>query len=299
MVTSKTKWQPTSNRIRKPVPRSQTQPVKTKKTRLPLSHRIQVPAKSVAAKPLTPITVKPKETEPQSDSTVIITVTPDEPAPPTSVPIPVPGPVRKAVRFHDSPPEPLLFNRQAPAEEVKSPLDSNAGWSPLKLNVEYSGSLQATGFKTMFESTSLQTIALKRRVLHRFKAVQQYEERHKEDLVANGEQPTLGQLEYGNADYKLNLQANKVVTAHDIGCFVDPTELGIPLSVYDPVNGPFLHFGGFEDEYGRTFEDAVVPVATTVPFKKPIGWPLAPSDTALDKWVKLQFSVMQPADLAG
>jgi hypothetical protein len=89
-----------------------------------------------------------------------------------------PVPVRKAVRFTDEPVKPRLFDREAPPRAEKSSLSVNR-WKPLKADRAYDGSSVPTGFKTMFQSTSLDTIALKRRVLQRYKAVQGYEKRRK------------------------------------------------------------------------------------------------------------------------
>jgi hypothetical protein len=205
-----------------------------------------------------------------------------------------PVPVRKAVRFADEPVKPRLFDREAPPRAAKSSLSVNR-WKPLKTDRAYHGSSVPTGFKTMFQSTSLDTIALKRRLLQRYKAVQEHEKRCKQDATAAGDDnPPLGQLEYGNADYKLGLQLSKRITVDDIGMWVDPSELGIPTSTYNPFNGPLLHFGGFEDEYGRVFENAYIPdIAAT--YKQPTDWDDAPETAeALHEWTYDNFATMQP-----
>jgi hypothetical protein len=231
-----------------------------------------------ATKPKTRVTFKPKKTA--SPPPIAIDIAKDLEKPTASAPVPAPAPVVKAVRFPDDLPQPVFYDLLAPAKDVTSPLTLKAGWTPLKRNVKYTSSLQATGFATMFESTStsLQTITLKRRVLHRFKSVQSY--------VARRTSSGLGQLDYGNADYKLSLQAAKVVTAHDIGVWVDPSELRIPAGVYA---AKFLHFGGFRNELGRTFVDADVPGKITKAGKDPVVWPRFGKKREMERWVKREI----------
>jgi hypothetical protein len=123
-----------------------------------------------ATMPNTRVTVKSKKTE--SAPAIAIHIAKNLEKSTASAPIPTPAPVLKAVRFLDDPPQPVFYDLLAPAKDVKSSLTLKAGWTPLKRNVKYTSNLQATGFATMFESTStsLQTITLKRRVLHRFKS---------------------------------------------------------------------------------------------------------------------------------
>jgi hypothetical protein len=238
-------------------------------------------------------TVKPAGKEDRPDSAVDVAFESGKSSKAASVP------ARKSVRFNEEQVKPLLFHREAFAKDLKSPLvKAEDGWVPLKLDTPYAGTAQATGFNTMFAQMSLHTIGLKRRVLARFKAVQEYEERRKQDALKAGTTPDLGQLEYGNADFKLALQPSKVITANDIGSFVDPSELGIPARTYNPLNGPLLHFGGFEDKKGRTFEDAYIPSSTAAAYKAPIEWMQESSvEDDLHEFVTSAFGAMQLADV--
>jgi hypothetical protein len=198
---------------------------------------------------------KVQESSPVSEllgsSTVdVVASEPEEPSAALS------APSRKVVSFSGDTVQTLLFNCEAPARDLSLALDVKDGWMPLKIDRPYPGGCQATGFKSMFATTNLQTITLKSGVLARFKAVQEYEKRRKQDSVSAGEYPALGQLEYGNADFKLALQPNSVITANDIGTFKDTSELGIAASISSWLTGPLLHFGDFQDELGRSFEDA-------------------------------------------
>ncbi|KAH5423650.1 hypothetical protein HBI32_082520 [Parastagonospora nodorum] len=134
---------------------------------------------------------------------------------------------RKTVRFYEGVKR-RLYDLSGPAKGVNTPLDKR-NWEPLMGGAAYPGSAIPIGFDSIFISTSLKTIALKRRVLNRFKAVQEYEKRRRQAAIAFGDDnPPLDQLEYGNADHKLALQATKVITIDDIGTFMSPLELGIP-----------------------------------------------------------------------
>jgi hypothetical protein len=214
--------------------------------------------------------------------------------------VPVPAPCGKVLRFHEDTIQPLLFDPEAPANDLSSVLHVEDGWVPLQLDHHSRDCSQATGFHSMFAPTSLQTLGIKHRVLARFKAVQEYEKRRKQESLAAGKHPSLGQLEYGNADFKLALQPTKVITVNDIGTLKDPRELGIPISTCGLLSGPLLHFGGFQDDMGRSFEDAQVPSATNAAYKKPIDWKQAPTAQAsLHEWFRSNFATMQSADLAG
>ncbi|KAH7074173.1 hypothetical protein FB567DRAFT_191176 [Paraphoma chrysanthemicola] len=216
--------------------------------------------------------------------------------------IAVPRPVKKALRFSENNVKSVLFDRDAPATDLNKPLSAEDGWTPLKMATSYAGGSQSVGFESMFETTKEKNIRLKRRVLHRFKAVQEFEQRRKVEAMAylaNDECAPLGQLEYGNADFKISLQVKKVITAHDIGMFKDASEIGrgIPMSVYNPFNRPLLHFGGFQDELKHPFEDVYVPAKTTVAYKEPIRWLRARTAEQLENWMNLNISVMQRADV--
>jgi hypothetical protein len=207
--------------------------------------------------------------------------------------IPAPAPARRNVRFTEDLALPVLYDIEAPPVNTCQPLDPDDGWAPLDLGTTYGGSCEATGFDSMFESIGLDTITVKRRTLHRFKAVQDYEKRRKQAAGGNSD---LGQLEYGNADYKLSLQLRRVVSAHHIGVFKDPQDLGIACNA---LVGPLLHFGGFRDEYGRNFQNVNIPTKAIAPYKKPVQWGRVLSvPTQLDAWTKSKFSIMQTADLA-
>lgn len=193
------------------------------------------------------------------------------------------APTRKTVRFHEGA-KGRLYDLDAPAKGVNTPLDKR-NYDPLMGGAAYSGSSVHIGFDSMFQSTSLQTVALKRRVLHRFKTVQEYDKRRRQAAIAAGDDnPPLGQLEYGNDDHKLALQPTKVITIDYIGTFVNPLELGIPRSTYN--GGPLQHFGAFEDYFGHVFEKRYISERPAA-YKLLVSWEDAPgSEATPHRWAK-------------
>jgi hypothetical protein len=225
-----------------------------------------------------------------------VDVVASEPEKPSSA---LPAPCRKVVSFSEDLVQTLLFDCEAPASDLGLALDVKDGWTPLKIDRPYLSRCQTSGLESMFVATNLQTITLKAGVIARFKAVQEYEKRRKQDSVPAGEHSALGQLEYGNADSKLALQPTSVITANDIGTFKDTNELSVAVSTCSWLTGPLLHFGGFQDEFGRSFEDAQIPCATIAAYKKPIDWDSAHiAQHRLANWVRTAFGALQPGDLA-
>jgi hypothetical protein len=136
-------------------------------------------------------TVKAKEHRPESDIDVA-SVTYKS------------APTHKTVHFPEDA-DFTLFNPEAPTEYFMQPPTAEDGWAPLKLDTPYPKKCQAFGFDTIFTPSDPQTIGIKRRVLSRFKSVQEYENRRKQESLDAGDHPALGQLEYGNADFKFSL----------------------------------------------------------------------------------------------
>jgi hypothetical protein len=61
-------------------------------------------------------------------------------------------------------------------------------------------------------------------------------------------------------------------------------------------NGKLLLFGAFQKDFGRDFNDAVVPDSATAAYKAPVKW-VWKRGARMDKWTKDTFRVMQEADL--
>lgn len=227
--------------------------------------------------------------EPRSDSgadVLLKTTTTDSSEPATK---------GKVVHFSEEPVEPLLYLREACAKDVKTLFEIGDDWTPIKRNCTYSNSSQSIGFDTMFMEIGLNSISLKRRVAIRFKAVQEYEKRRHQNSIDAGENPTLGQLDYGNADYRIAMQVSDVVTAHDIGTLIDQSKFNLPASM---CSGPLLHFGSFAEGMGSSFENTLIPARAAAAYRMPVQWYRAPKhQDALDKWVASAFPSLQPAKL--
>ncbi|KAF1850106.1 uncharacterized protein K460DRAFT_411873 [Cucurbitaria berberidis CBS 394.84] len=199
------------------------------------------------------------------------------------------------VHFFEGPLRPRFYDLKTPATD--SALDLDDEWTPLELARKYPKSSQAKGM-VMFEPTSRGTLTLKLRTLLRYKSVREYEERRREEVLTTGKRPELGQLEYGNADYKIALQATDVITSYDIGTLQAPSAIGkkgIPTSTYNPVNGPLLVFGAFKEP----FTDVIIPAETAKAYKKPICWPATASDARWKKFDKQHLRSLQAAELEG
>jgi hypothetical protein len=61
-------------------------------------------------------------------------------------------------------------------------------------------------------------------------------------------------------------------------------------------NGKLLLFGAFQKDFGRDFNDAVVPDSATAAYKAPVKW-VWKRGARMDKWTKDMLRVMQEADL--
>jgi hypothetical protein len=127
--------------------------------------------------------------------------------------------VEKHVSFFEGPIKPHFYSLDdtiqlsAYPDESASHCESGPVVGLLHSRVTPTGSVTTQ----LFQSTSTGCVTLKRRFVDRFASVQAYEKRRREDALAKGEQPGLGQLDYGNAVIKIALQASEVIAVHDIG----------------------------------------------------------------------------------
>jgi hypothetical protein len=89
------------------------------------------------------------------------------------------------------------------------------------------------------------------------------------------------------------------MTVDNIGMWVDPSELSISMSTHNPLNGPLLHFGGFQDEHDRIFENAYIPDIAAA-YKEPIDWGDVPETAeALLEWTYDNFCDYAARQLRG
>lgn len=179
--------------------------------------------------------------------------------------------VRKAVQFLDGPIKPRFYDRTEPVKtkSLSSQPIVKHTWVALKGTLPCRGTPKARGFGTIFRAAGPRTVAVRPKVLMRFKSVQEYEKRRREEALARDEHPSLGQLEYGNADFKIALQVTGVITEDDIGVAKPLAELSGCLVGLQPRT--MLWFGGFQDPLGRAFAKANVPCKLAEAYKDPTG----------------------------
>ena len=139
-------------------------------------------------------------------------------------------------------------------------------------------------------------MTLKQRFLHRFASVQRYEARRREEESARGEPPALGQLEYGNTDFKIAIRATNTITADDIGMLRDLSAIGKAGKLFGGCRSmmtPVLVFGLFKEP----FDNTAIPNKTIKAHKQPLRWPATGSLGRLEKFAAQHLKVLQAADL--
>lgn len=122
--------------------------------------------------------------------------------------------------------------------------------------------------KHVFTGKSAGFVSLKRRFLDRFASVQAYEAQRLKDAQLAGEQPGLGQLDYGNSVFRIALQASEVITSDDIGMLQDLSTVGKAV-LQTGGRGrkaiPVWVFGSFKEP----FRPAVIPTERVPVYRKP------------------------------
>lgn len=205
---------------------------------------------------------------------------------------------KKRTQFLDAPIETRFYSLDDIVSQ--SVVDANnsemeVDWEPLQGFLHSSPSSQGHGTRQLFEFNDLGKFTLKRRFLQRYVSVQAYEARRRQDMLSAGEQPGLGQLEYGNEDFKIALQASKMITSQDIGILKDLSEVGKAGKFFGNrrhMKIPVVVFGSFHEP----FEPAVIPDKMVKAYKKPVRWPTA---RFWGKFVDENFRRLAEADLEG
>ncbi|USP79633.1 hypothetical protein yc1106_06907 [Curvularia clavata] len=121
--------------------------------------------------------------------------------------------------------------------------------------------------KHVFTAKTAGSVTLKRRFLDRFASVQAYEAQRRKDALAAGEQPGLGQLDYGNSVFRIALQASEVIASDDIGMLMDVSSLGkaAPQTGGRGRKVPVWVFGSFKEP----FRPAAIPKERAPVHRKP------------------------------
>lgn len=190
------------------------------------------------------------------------------------------------LRFFDPNEPPYL----TPAAQEEAQLSK---WVPLPRGREYPTVSSGKGSKNVFKQAGRGAVTLHSDFLHRFRSVQCAEQRRREESIADGLPPVLGQLDYGNEDFKIGLQAAGVITTHDIGLRVASSVVCSKAGFESAYPGSMLVFGGYQG----LFEDVAIPLDIVEAYKKPLVWPSTSSEAQLEKFVKSHFRTLQRAEV--
>ncbi|ENI05497.1 hypothetical protein COCC4DRAFT_50249 [Bipolaris maydis ATCC 48331] len=163
-----------------------------------------------------------------------------------------PATIKKQVAFAEGPIKPRFFSAKDTVKQSASPdtLPSRYEWVPLVGLLHSRPTSVGSKTSKMFQSDKAGSLTLKRRFLLRFASVQAYEAKRREEALARGEQPGLGQLDYGNAAIKIALQASGVVEADDIGILQDLSGVGrcgLVATGRRRMANPVWVFGSFKE----------------------------------------------------
>jgi hypothetical protein len=101
-----------------------------------------------------------------------------------------------------------------------------------------------------------------------------------------------GQLEYGNADFKIDLKAPELIMAHGIGMRTELSAISKKGRISHMLGAEtVLVFGAFEEP----FEPVVIPEKPIKAYKKPLAW-LA-MQRRLEEFADKHLRCVQVADL--
>ena len=203
----------------------------------------------------------------------------------------------RTVKFLEDPIKPQYFSLDEPVDQfLATPKDDQTfDWTPIPARREIRKATPARGSKALFQPVaSSGAVTLKPDFLQRFAAVQTYERLRRDDLHVKGENPGLGQLDYGTSNYKIALQSRETITAHDIGMPLDNRALGSKDStarLWAAKCGPMMVWGAFKEP----FVDAAIPTTPAEAYKAPFNWPRTASEGRLEKFVNRHFKSPQHA----
>ncbi|KAG9187294.1 hypothetical protein G6011_05165 [Alternaria panax] len=236
-----------------------------------LRHPTQKPIRSYRSK----LTVKPIS-RPMSKTSTAVT---------SAIRKPKLKVVKKHVCFVEGLNEPRFYSTEDTVKQSAITIDElppSFRWEPLTGLLHSHLSCQDNGSAELFEGTSSGS----------------YEARCRGEDSAQGKRATLGQLEYGNADIKIAVQATNTITAHDVGILQDLSAIGKAgklLGGRRSTITPVLIFGSFKEP----FENAAIPKKIVNPYKKPLRWPATRSEGRLEEFAAQNLKCLQVADLDG
>ncbi|KAF2849529.1 hypothetical protein T440DRAFT_128965 [Plenodomus tracheiphilus IPT5] len=199
----------------------------------------------------------------------------------------------KPVQFTEGPFNTKLYSLDDPVKQlstVSTSADETTEWSPIAPLCRYPVTSGGTGTKQLFEVTYDGPMTLTRKFLNRFASVQRAEVLRWQDCFLAGECPELGQLEYGNTDFKVALQAKDVIKYEDIGTTMNASDFSPSAS---PSMGRVVVFGRFPGSY----RDAAIPEKMVVPWKTPLEYPKGMKIGQAKRWISDNIDGTPRADL--
>jgi hypothetical protein len=156
--------------------------------------------------------------------------------------------VKRHVCFVEGPIEPRFYSTEDTVKQSTAVVDGSDYWQPLTGLSHSQQPSTGKGTTQVFEGTANCALTIKRRFLNRYASVRGYEARRREEALAHGQRPAMGQLEYGNADFKIAMQASGIITADDIGMLQDLSTIGKAgklMGGSQAMATPVLVFGTF------------------------------------------------------
>ncbi|KAF1828501.1 hypothetical protein BDW02DRAFT_512178 [Decorospora gaudefroyi] len=205
---------------------------------------------------------------------------------------------KKRLQFVEGPVKPRFFSRDDTVKQSAVNVDEAVApfhWAPLSGLLHSQVASEGHGTMQLFESATLGTLTLKRRFLNRYASVQRYEKRRRQDAIIAGEQPGLGQLEYGNGSFKVELRATEAIMAHEIGIAQNLSTVGKAgklLGGRHTMTHPVIVFGAFKEP----FEPAVIPAKGVKAYKKPLRWPARGSEEQWKVFADKHLRCLQASD---
>ncbi|KAI4685997.1 uncharacterized protein J4E88_003834 [Alternaria novae-zelandiae] len=207
--------------------------------------------------------------------------------------------VKKHVCYVEGPIAPRFYDVEETVKQSATAVDGSTAsfsWEPLMGLLHSQPPSPGRGASQLFEGSDSGALTIKRRFLNRYASVQRYEARRRQEALVRSERPALGQLDYGNADFRIALQASNVITADDIGMMQDLSNIGKAGKLWcgnRAMETPVLVFGSFKEP----FEDAAIPAKGVKAYKRPLRWPTTGVESRLEKFADEHLKCLQGADL--
>jgi hypothetical protein len=135
----------------------------------------------------------------------------------------------KHVQLTKSPVKPRFYSRVDTVKQSAIAINEETApfhWEPLSNLPCSQPASEGHGITNIFDDASEEQFTLNTRFLNRYASVQRYERRRIDSMIMRRQHPGRGQLEYGNADFKIDLKATELIMAHEIGMRSELSAIG-------------------------------------------------------------------------